>query len=379
MQQDLADDLGNTPHTTEGSTSAEADQTQNGTASADSPDPDPTLPPAPEPLLPEARGMSRRHFLQVTVSTSMAFAAGIGVGFWQWGLPTVTPPNDAAPTPTADAAPTPTAAPHADTDGSANVLNPTVAAQTLPASYTLPIVYGQIGPQLIRAGAFDYNAFASVFEQSGTSLSDEQRTILSDGSEASVTINLANARFLLNFFWAAGLATNNAILRTGKLIAESSGRVESYASTGGWTLASRPLHAIYAGSNLAAVTPEQQARLQEAAAAIYRPCCNNATDFPDCNHGMAMLGILEQMAAQDATVDAMLDAAKHVNRFWFPEQTRDLTLFYAAQGTASFDEIPARWAVGLDRFSGTGYGQVRQWLADNGALQTPGGSQNCGV
>ena len=25
---------------------------------------------------------------------------------------------------------------------------------------------------------------------------------------------------------------------------------------------------------------------------IYRPCCNNSTYFPDCNHGMAMLGLL---------------------------------------------------------------------------------------
>jgi hypothetical protein len=48
--------------------------------------------------------------------------------------------------------------------------------------------------------------------------------------------------------------------------------------------------------DLIPLTAEQQALVEEVAAEIYRPCCNNSTLFPDCNHGMAMLGFLELLA-----------------------------------------------------------------------------------
>jgi hypothetical protein len=62
----------------------------------------------------------------------------------------------------------------------------------------------------------------------------------------------------------------------------------------------------------------------EVASKVYRPCCGNPTSFPDCNHGMALLGLLELMASQGATVDQMFTAAKQVNAFWLPDQTREL-------------------------------------------------------
>ena len=38
--------------------------------------------------------------------------------------------------------------------------------------------------------------------------------------------------------------------------------------------------------------------VEEIAGNIYRPCCGNSTAFPDCNHGMAMLGLIELMVSQ---------------------------------------------------------------------------------
>ena len=46
------------------------------------------------------------------------------------------------------------------------------------------------------------------------------------------------------------------------------------------------------------LTPEQQALVEKVSKGIYRPCCGNSVYFPDCNHGMAMLGLLELMASQ---------------------------------------------------------------------------------
>lgn len=304
---------------------------------------------------------TRRSFLRTATAAAVAFAGGLGVGFSELG-----------PTPVvAESATDITLVPHRQV----------VAALSLPDSYTLPVTYGQVGPHLIRAGAIDYDAFLAIYEQGAAPLSKEQKEILSGGSEEAVVINLNNARFLLNFFWAAGLADNNAILRTGQMVSnDNEGGVEGYASTGGWSLTTKPLHMVYSGSAIVNLAKRQQARLEEAAAAIYRPCCNNSTAFPDCNHGMAMLGLLELMAAQDASVDEMLEAAKIVNRFWFPEQTSHLALYYQAQGAESFDAIPAREAVSLDRFSASGYAAVHNWLVANGRIGTPGqGGSNCGV
>ena len=78
-------------------------------------------------------------------------------------------------------------------------------------------------------------------------------------------------------------------------------RSAHYASTGGWTLAAKPIMEVFASLPLIKLTAEQQERLQKVAEATYRPCCGNSTAFPDCNHGMAMLGMLELMAANDAS------------------------------------------------------------------------------
>jgi hypothetical protein len=145
-------------------------------------------------------------------------------------------------------------------------------------------------------------------------------------------------------------------------------------------LAARPIHQLFASASFITLEPTQQARLEEAVGGIYRPCCNNPTSFPDCNHGMAMLGLLELMAAQDATVDKMLEAAKVVNSYWFPTQSQELALYYKARYNMDFDAIPAREAVGSERFSSNGFNQVHEWLASNGKLETP--TQNgssCGV
>ena len=37
---------------------------------------------------------------------------------------------------------------------------------------------------------------------------------------------------------------------------------------------------------------------------------------------MAMLGILELMAAGDASEDQMFEAAKYISAFWFPKEMR---------------------------------------------------------
>lgn len=245
-----------------------------------------------------------------------------------------------------------------------------------PDGYQLPAKYGDLGPRLLTAGVIDYEAFAAIYENSGKPLTPEEIEILRQGSEDSIVINQANAHFLLSLFWAVGLADKNSILTDGPIMKYSNGQIENFASTGGWTLATKPVKDLYASLDLIRLTPEQQARGEEVAAAVYRPCCDNSTLFPDCNHGMAMLGLLELMASQGATTDEMFEAAKYVNAFWFPQQTLETAIYLNVNEGVYFRDAEARRVVGKDFASGSGAAAVQHAIESNGLLQRAPGQQN---
>lgn len=305
---------------------------------------------------------------------ALTFALGLWVGYLLWGYSlaesakAVAPAEASAPAETVAQINTPSPEP-----------SPT-SSLNLPDSYALPVSYNDIGPQLLAAGAIDYDRFAQVYGEAGQPLTQEQQTILRHGSDAPIVINRENAYFLLNYFWALGLTNQNALLTEGPMVQYGNEDIERFASTGGWTLAAKPIKDIYASTPIISLTPEQQARLEEVAYAVYRPCCNNPTAFPDCNHGMAMLGLLQLMAAQDATVDEMFEVAKYVNAFWFPQQTLEIALGFKHGKGLDFAEVDAREFVGSNFSSASGFQSVHQWLSENNLLeQVPNSGNSCGV
>lgn len=244
--------------------------------------------------------------------------------------------------------------------------------------YTLPVSYENLGPQLMTAGVIDYDAFKSVMTAGGDSLNNHQMDILKEGSNEQIVITAENAHFLLNYFWAVGLANKNSILTDGPIVQYSQGQIERFASTGGWTLATKPVTDLYASMELIPLTPEQQALVEEVAAAVYRPCCNNHTLFPDCNHGMAMLGLLELMASQGASVDEMFEAAKYVNAFWFPQQNLETAMYLKANQNMDFTDADARLVTGAEFASGSGFAAIHQSLQTSGLLpQAPSQGGSC--
>ena len=346
------------------------------------------------PISPEAsRGSNaaaprRRGGVTVAalVIALLALGIGLGVGFLLWDgslsaraeLPQVrSAPLAGVPTPgpVGVVLAVPTSLP---IQGPA--LPPAQYVATLPGSYTLPIRYGLLGPALVKSGAIDLDAFLALYADGGKPLSGEQQAILTQGSDKAVVIDHSSAHFLLNFFWAVGLANRNAILLEGPIQDKGADTVGQYASTAGWTLAARPPMEIFASQHLIELTPAQQQRLQTVAEGVYRPCCGNSTAFPDCNHGMAMLGILELMAAGDASEDEMFEAAKYVSAFWFPKEMTQAAAYYKLAQGQDFAAIDPRRIVSRDMFSQTGAQSVAQWLAGRGRLGQPqetGGA--CGV
>jgi hypothetical protein len=249
-----------------------------------------------------------------------------------------------------------------------------------PEGYKVPAVFGDIGPQLLAAGAIDMPQFAGLYKSQNKPLTDEQMTILSKGTQSEVVFTPENAYFLLNFFWALGLTNQNAILTDGPMMSGGKDKVGGFASTGGWTLGSKQATDLYASTKIMTLTDEQQARLLEVASVVYRPCCNNPTHFPDCNHGMAMLGLLELMASQGASTAEMFEAAKYVTAFWYPQQMLELATAFKAADKQEFALVDAKTVVSYQYASISGFQAVHQWLTQNGLLeQAPSGGGSCGV
>jgi hypothetical protein len=95
---------------------------------------------------------------------------------------------------------------------------------------------------------------------------------------------------------------------------------------------------------------------------------------------MAMLGLLELMAAQGATEEEMFAAAKYLNAFWFPQQTLEMATFFKHTQNLDFAQVDAREFVGSTVSSGTGFRTIHQWLATNNLLdQSSDRGRNCAV
>jgi hypothetical protein len=95
---------------------------------------------------------------------------------------------------------------------------------------------------------------------------------------------------------------------------------------------------------------------------------------------MAMLGLLQLLASQDATEADLYEAAKYANAFWFPAQTLEIATYFRAVLDVPFDQVEAELAVGMEAFSGSGFESVHRWLGENGLLDDGvGQGSSCGV
>ncbi len=167
-----------------------------------------------------------------------------------------------------------------------------------------------------------------------------------------------SASTTLNLLWALGLSNKNPILEKGPMMDSSYGGADKFASTGGWTISVGNAMNHYSMHNFIELTPEQQALVERVSKNIFRPCCGNSVYFPDCNHGMAMLGLLELMASQGADEAEMYDEALKANTSWFPDMYANIEAYLAQQGKSigsSADGISAKEILSANYSSASGY------------------------
>lgn len=246
--------------------------------------------------------------------------------------------------------------------------------------YLIPVDFADLGPKLIKSGVIDRTKFIKVFKNAGRPLNDEQLKILDGHYSGQITINEQNSYFLLNFLWAVGLANKNPILNSGAMHSFSNGNIESFASTGGWKLTSCPIKEVFSNHQLIQMNAEQQKSVESAAARIFRPCCNNPVSFPDCNHGMAMLGLLELMGSQNKTEKEMLEAAKYMNAYWFRNQTLAQAIYFKNAEKKDFGDVDAERNLSSLFSSSAGFYELHNYLVEKDWIPTSSGNLiNCGV
>ena len=233
-----------------------------------------------------------------------------------------------------------------------------------PNGVTLPVQYGQMGPKLLEAGVIDVSALK---QQTGQALTDQDLEILTQGSQEAVVIDQQNASFLLNLFGGLGLANQNPIFDKAPI------HEALY-----WTLGRKPGSDLFSSTAILKLSPDQQARVEEVAKAVYRPCSDAAALSPDNKYSIAMLGLLELMASQNVSSAGMFSAAKQVNAFWFPKQTLEQAIFFVATQLQDYANVDARLIVSRAYFSASGFRQLHQWLKDNAMLgDEPEQEPNC--
>lgn len=237
----------------------------------------------------------------------------------------------------------------------------------------LPVKWGDLGQQLIEKGVIDKDQFEDLYANRG-GLDEYGKNLVYGIVDGNLKITKENSGLLLNLFWAFGLSNKNPILDDGPMQDEEFGGVGNFASTGGWSLAKGDAMDHYSKHNFIVLTEEQQTLVEKVSQNIYRPCCNNSTYFPDCNHGMAMLGFLELMVSRGATEKEMYDAALKLNTYWFPSNYLTIAEYLETVGT-SWDKVKPSEILSINYSSSSGFRQV---LSKVNPVQSKGGSA-CGV
>lgn len=220
----------------------------------------------------------------------------------------------------------------------------------------LPVTWDDLGKRLVESGVIDKNKIESLYAERG-GLSAEDKKILYGISNGKLIMNRDNAGFILNLLWGLGLGNKNEILEKGPMSDPSYGGAGRFASTGGWILASDNAMNHYSKHRFIALTDTQQEMAVRVAKNIYRPCCGNSTYFPDCNHGMAMLGLLELMASQGISETDMYKAALAVNSYWFPDTYVTIARYFNVK-KISWNAVDPKEVLGNSFSSASGFQRI---------------------
>lgn len=240
--------------------------------------------------------------------------------------------------------------------------------------YTVDIKWGDVGIKLIDAGGIDMNKYTENYKDAKYK---DLLSFLTNSQNRGITINSDNAYFWVNTLWAIGLTQKSKVLDEGVIGTKYADDIGSFASTGGWTLGVKDAVSLYSSADLIPLTDKQQDKVVKISKNIYRPCCGNPTSFPDCNHGMAILGLIELMVSQGFSEEEIYKASLAFNSYWFPQTYLELAYYFQKEDGTAWSDVDAKRALSAEFSSAQGYQAIKKEIGNIPGLAPAGGS--CGA
>ena len=267
----------------------------------------------------------------------------------------------------------------AQTGNGQNELTAEIADRVLPPQgFQTKIVLGYSILKLAQNGVISREKFEELYAQRG-GLPAEFQNIFDGPVNAPVVLSQQNAQTYVNLLWALGLSNH---METNKESPVNGPSLFNFASTGGWTLGEEKSGGAYFNQfDIVQLTPEQEGLVTRIAKNTYRPCCNNSTFFQDCNHGSAVLGLLQLGAAQGLSEQELYREALAFNSFWFPQQYIEIALYFKTAKNTDWENVDPATAMSKDFSSASGWAtNVHKYLQDNQVLPPPAkGGGGCGA
>lgn len=241
-------------------------------------------------------------------------------------------------------------------------------AQVIPEKGAeMPVSWGNIVPKLVSLGVIDDAKFRQLVK-----MTPDQEEIYSKGTDKKIKIDRANVQFVVDMLWALGLAQKSLVYDEGPMGTQYKDQAGNFASTGGWSLASGSPMQYFNKYNLIPLTADQQKQVAEISKNVYRACCGNSTYFPDCNHGMAALAMIELMVSNNIDENTIYKTLLSFNSYWFPDTYITTATYFARQGVA-WNNVDAKEIMGQAYSSGQGAADIAKkvgplpWKTNSGS------------
>lgn len=258
-----------------------------------------------------------------------------------------------------------------------NKLFDEVTAKVLPEKgFQSKIRLNDSAVKLVANGVIDRTKFDAIYKERG-GLPREIKDVLNKSSDTPILLTRTNANYYVNLLWPVGLANYMPSNKNSPVNGKS---LFNFASTGGWNLGKEENGGTYFNKfKIVELTPEQEMLVTKIAQNTYRPCCNNSTFFQDCNHGSALLGLLQLGAAQGLTEDELYREALAFNSFWFPQNYIETALYFKAVKNVDWEDVDPKVVMDEVYSSASGAGLIAQKVSELGLVPQQKSGAGCGV
>lgn len=233
-----------------------------------------------------------------------------------------------------------------DASQAGSVLYDEVVAKVLPEQgFQSKIYLGESVVRLVERGVIDKDKLVSLYKDRGE-LPRELNEVLEKSSFAPIRLTRNNANIYVNLLWPLGLSNFMSTNKQSPVVGKS---LFNFASTGGWNLGKEENGGAYFNKfRIVPLTPNQETLVTNIAKNTYRPCCNNSTFFQDCNHGSALLGLLQLGASQGLPEDELYKEALAFNSFWFPHNYIQTALYFKVVKNTDWENVDPKEIMGKD-------------------------------